>query len=59
MRSIKFAKTVIDIGPQWLFTTLDPTDESNPTNILYQFAQQCGPRRSDDGIGDNLENIIE
>ena len=51
MRSIEFAGTVIDIGPQWLFTSEDPTDESNPTNILYQFAQQCGLELRPEGLG--------
>ena len=51
MRSTELAGTVIDIGPQWLFTTLDPTDESNPTNILYQFAQECGLELRPGGLG--------
>ena len=51
MRSTEFAGTVIDIGPQWLFTSEDPTDESNPTNILYQFAQECGLELRPGGLG--------
>ena len=42
MRSTEFAGTVIEMGPQWLFHGLDPTNESDPANILLQFAVQCG-----------------
>ena len=42
MRSTEFAGTVIEIGPQWLFTDLNPANQSNPLNILYPFASQCG-----------------
>ena len=51
MRSIEFAGSVIDIGPQWLFTEADPTNESLPLNILYQIATQCGLELRPDGLG--------
>ena len=41
MRSTEFAGTVIEMGPQWLFHGVDPTNESDPINVLYQFARQC------------------
>ena len=50
MRSTEFAGTVIDIGPQWLFTEVDPTNESLPLNILHQFATQCGLELRPDGF---------
>ena len=50
MRSTEFAGTVIEMGPQWLFSELDPTNESNPLNILYQFASQCGLELRPDGF---------
>ena len=51
MRSTELAGTTIDIGPQWLFTSEDPTDTSNPSNILYQFAQECGLELRSGGLG--------
>ena len=51
MRSTQFAGTVIEMGPQWLFSEVDPTNESLPLNILYQFARQCGLELRPDGVG--------
>ena len=30
------------MGAQWIFHGTDPTDETNPGNIVYQLARQCG-----------------
>ena len=51
MRSTEFAGTVIEMGPQWLFHELDPTNGSNPLNILYQLARQCELELRPDRVG--------
>ena len=51
MRSTELAGTVLDIGPQWLFTGVNPTDEGNRLNILYAIASQCGLELRPETVG--------
>ena len=51
IRATEFAGTVIEIGPQWLFTGVNPDNESNPVNILHQIANQCGLELRPDQFG--------
>ena len=59
MRSTRFAETVIEMGPQWIFAGLNPSDLNDPANIILQLAAQCGLQFRPDPVGSRGQVIYD